>query len=119
MLVDFGGRAGAEICSKLVKMIDVLAVASTQEVVLTSAIHTSTANAGPGLLGLFRAEFVLQPLRQFRPERPLSNGVDLVPFVLVFEVHFVGIVQNVVLSGTSAIGHGLHVADRAQGLTGT
>ena len=27
--------------------------------------------------------------------------------------------QWTVLSGTSAIGHGLHVADRAQGLTGT
>ena len=27
--------------------------------------------------------------------------------------------QWAVLSGTSAIGHGLHVADRAQGLTGT
>ena len=27
--------------------------------------------------------------------------------------------QWTVLSGTSTIGHGLHVADRAQGLTGT
>ena len=30
-----------------------------------------------------------------------------------------GRVQWTVLSGTSTIGHGLHVSDRAQGLTGT
>ena len=83
-LVDLGGRVGAELCSKLVKMIDVLVVASTQEVVLTSAIHTSTANAAPGLLGHVSVEFVLKQLWQFRPERSSSNGIDPVPFVLVF-----------------------------------
>ena len=76
-------------------MIDLIAVASTQEVILTSTIHTSTANAAPSLLRLVRSESVFKTLRHFRPEQPLSNGIDLVPFVLVFEFYFVGIVLNV------------------------
>ena len=46
------------------------------------------------------------------------------PFLYCFTMSWwVGVAggreQWTVLSGTSAIGHGLHIADRAQGLTGT
>ena len=71
-LVDLGRRAGAKLGNELVKMINVIAVTGAQEVVLAGAIRTATADAAPGLLGTFRADIVLEKLRIFRPERPLS-----------------------------------------------